>query len=88
MLSDAILFSDTSQRLGHALNSNDSYLNGLKMAQFCQTASNRLLVSRYYLRYFSRLTAIYLIFISIFEMRTHPSKNIRNCQNAQIQAGD
>ena len=74
MLSDAILFSDTSQRLGHALNSNDSYLNGLKMAQFCQTASNRLLVSRYYLRYFSRLTAIYLIFISIFEMKTRPRK--------------
>ncbi|MFT7322206.1 MAG: hypothetical protein ACI8R1_000320, partial [Psychrobacter glaciei] len=30
------------------------------------------LISRYYLRYFSCLTAIYLIFITIFEMKTRP----------------
>ena len=51
---------------------NWSYLNGLKMAKFCQTSSNSWLISRYYLRYFPRLTAIYLIFMTIFKMRTHP----------------
>jgi len=42
------------------------------MAKFCQTSLNSWLISRYYLRYFPRLTAIYLIFITIFEMRTRP----------------
>jgi len=43
------------------------------MAKLCQTASNSFLISRYYLRYFPCLTAIYLIFIAIFKMRTCPS---------------
>ena len=43
------------------------------MAKFCQTSLNSWLISRYYLRYFPRLTAIYLIFITIFEMSTRPS---------------
>ena len=42
------------------------------MAKFCQTSLNSWLISRYYLRYFPRLTAIYLIFITIFELRTRP----------------
>ncbi len=59
--------------LGRVFNSLDSHLNGLKMAKSCQTSSNSWLISRYYLRYFSCLTAIYLIFIAIFEMKTRPS---------------
>ena len=43
------------------------------MDKSCQTASNSWLISRYYLRYFPCLTAIYLIFITIFKMRTRPS---------------
>ena len=43
------------------------------MAKFCQTSLNSLSISRYYLRYFPCLTAIYLIFITIFKMRTRPS---------------
>ena len=62
-----------NERLGRVLNSIDYPLNGLKMAKFCQTSSNSLLISRYYLRYFPCLTAIYLIFITIFKMRTRPS---------------
>ncbi|MEK6203647.1 MAG: hypothetical protein N2B04_06300, partial [Psychrobacter sp.] len=50
--------------------------NGLKMVKSCQTASNSWLISRYYLRYFSCLTAIYLIFITIFEMKTRPSGSL------------
>ena len=44
------------------------------MAKSCQTSSNSGLISRYYLRYFPCLTAIYLIFITIFEMKTRPSR--------------
>ncbi|GAF61761.1 hypothetical protein JCM18903_1789 [Psychrobacter sp. JCM 18903] len=44
----------------------------LKMAKFCQTSSNSLAISRYYLRYFPYLTAIYLIFINIFKMKARP----------------
>ena len=58
--------------LGRVFNSLDSPLNGLKMAKSCQTSSNSGLISRYYLRYFPCLTAIYLIFITIFEMKTRP----------------
>ncbi|GAF58580.1 hypothetical protein JCM18902_1384 [Psychrobacter sp. JCM 18902] len=43
------------------------------MAKFCQTSLNSLSISRYYLRYFPYLTAIYLIFMTIFKMRTRPS---------------
>ena len=46
------------------------------MAKPCQTASNRWLISRYYLHYFPRLTAIYLIFITIFEMKIRPSNGL------------
>ena len=46
------------------------------MAKFCQTSSTSLLISRYYLRYFPYLTVIYLIFITIFKMRTRPSNRI------------
>ncbi|MFT7324234.1 MAG: hypothetical protein ACI8R1_002386, partial [Psychrobacter glaciei] len=46
---------------------------GLKMAKSCQTSSNSWLISRYYLHSFSCLTAIYLILITIFEMKTRPS---------------
>ncbi len=60
--------------LGRVFNSLDSPLNGLKMAKSCQTSSNSGLISRYYLRYFPCLTAIYLIFITIFEMKTCPNK--------------
>ena len=59
--------------IGRVFNSLDSHLNGLKIAKSCQTSSNSGLISRYYLRYFSCLTAIYLIFITIFEMKTRPS---------------
>jgi len=45
------------------------------MAKFCQTSSNSWLISRYYLRYFPCLTAIYLIFITIFEMKTRPKES-------------
>ena len=58
--------------LGRVFNSLDSPLNGLKMAKSCQTSSNSGSISRYYLRYFPCLTAIYLIFIPIFEMKTRP----------------
>ena len=61
--------------LRRVFNSLDSYLNGLKTAKFCQTSSNSWLISRYYLHYFPRLTAIYLIFITIFEMKTRPKNN-------------
>ncbi len=60
--------------LGRVFNSLDSHLNGLKMAKSCQTSSNSGLISRYYLRYFPCLTAIYLIFITIFEMKIRPNK--------------
>ena len=58
--------------LGRVFNSLDSHLNGLKMAKSCQTSLNSWLISRYYLRYFPCLTTIYLIFITIFEMKTCP----------------
>ena len=59
--------------LGRILNSNECSLNELKIAKFCQTSSNSWSISRYYLHYFPRLTAIYLIFITIFKMRTRPN---------------
>ncbi len=64
--------------LGRVFNSLDSPLNGLKMAKSCQTSSNSWLISRYYLRYFPCLTAIYLIFITIFEMKTRPKKIVKS----------
>jgi len=45
------------------------------MAKFCQTSLNSWLISRYY----PRLTAIYLIFITIFEMRTRPRTTFIYC---------
>jgi len=42
------------------------------MAKFCQTSSNSLLISRYYLRYCLCLAAIYLIFVTISKMRKRP----------------
>lgn len=46
--------------------------------KFCQTSSNSWLISRDYPRYFSRLTAIYLVFKIVFKivlkMKTRPSK--------------
>ncbi len=64
-------------KLGRVFNSLDSHLNGLKMAKSCQTLSNSWLISRYYLRYFPCLTAIYLIFITIFEMKTRPNNYLK-----------
>ncbi len=71
----ALIESIVTNALGRVLNSIDYFRNGLKMAKFCQASSNSLLISRYYLRYFSCLTAIYLMFITIFKVRTRP-KNI------------
>ncbi|MEH6666638.1 MAG: hypothetical protein V7689_02610 [Psychrobacter sp.] len=68
------------ETLGRVFNSSDSHLNGLKMAKSCQTSSNSWLISRYYLRYFSCLTAIYLIFTTIFEMKTRPRKCKEPCR--------
>ena len=59
--------------IGRDFNSLDSPLNGLKMAKSCQTSSNSGLIPRYCLRYFPCLTAIYLIFITIFGMKTRPT---------------
>ena len=56
------------------------------MAKSCQTSSNSWLISRYYLRYFPCLTAIYLIFITIFEMKTRP--NLFNTNFTQYQYRD
>ncbi len=42
--------------------------------KFCQASLNSWLISRDYPRYFSRLTAIYLIFIIVFKMKTRPSE--------------
>ena len=61
-----------NERLGRVLNSIDYPLNGLKMAKFCQTSSNSLLISRHYLCYCPCLTAIYLILVTTFKMRTRP----------------
>ena len=63
-----------NQCLRHVLNSIDYPLNGLKMVKFCQTSSNSLAISRYYLRYFPCLTAIYLIFITIFKIKIRPKQ--------------
>jgi len=50
-------------------------INGLKTVKFCQATSNSWFISRYYLCYFPCLTAIYLILIIIFKMRTRPSRH-------------
>ena len=69
---------DSIGALRLVFNSLDSYLNGLKTAKFCQTSSSSWLISRYYLHYFPRLTAIYLIFITIFEMKTRRRQSVMN----------